>query len=280
MRRLALLAVATLVLVAAVAATLRSASDAAAAPAPSVVRGGGAGPAAHTIYFLNTTRQTVWLAAWPGATDGRTGWKVPPGSGGSFTVPAGWNARVWGRTGCRFIAVGGCRTGDCGGAFQCRGWGAIPATLAEFNLDSFAELDFYDVSMVDGSNLPMYVRVIHGITGKSVDANGCLRPGVCTRKVKCPAALRVPRHGGPEVGCISPCARFGSDRYCCTGAFAAHCNPARTWPVDYAKVFKRAEPYAYSWSGDDKTSVFTCRGGCDYEVVFGVSPAGADERPG
>ena len=81
------------------------------------------------------------------------------------------------------------------------------------------------------------------------------------------------------VGCISPCARFGTDRYCCRGPFAAHCSPARTWPVDYAKVFKRAEPFAYSWSGDDATSVFTCKGGCDYEIVFGVSPPVADRRP-
>ena len=53
-------------------------------------------------------------------------------------------------------------TGDCDGRYQCKGWGEIPATLAEYNLDSFAGLDFYDVSMVDGSNLPMYIRVIHG----------------------------------------------------------------------------------------------------------------------
>ena len=85
-------------------------------------------------------------------------------------------------------------------------------------------------------------------------------------------AIAIHRHGGPEVGCISPCARFGTDRYCCRGPFAAGCAPAKTWPVDYAKVFKRAEPYAYSWSGDDPTSVFTCKGGCDYEIVFGLSP--------
>ena len=81
------------------------------------------------------------------------------------------------------------------------------------------------------------------------------------------------RYGWSDpIGCISPCARFQTNRYCCRGKFAAHCSPARTWPVDYAKVFKRAEPFAYSWSGDDATSVFTCKGGCDYEIVFGVSP--------
>jgi Thaumatin family len=49
------------------------------------------------------------------------------------------------------------------------------------------------------------------------------------------------------------------------------CNPAR-WPVDYAAVFKRAEPYAYSYVDDDATSVFTCQGQCDYQIVFGLTP--------
>ena len=237
-----------------------------------------AGP--HTIYLVNATEETVWVAAWPGSTTGQTGWTVPPGAGTSFTVGAGWNSRVWGRTGCHFgSAGGGCATGDCDGRFQCKGWGKIPATLAEFNLDSFAGLDFYDVSMVDGSNLPMYIRVIHGETDRSVDANGCLSPGRCTSEVKCPKALRVPRGSHDPIGCISPCARFGGDRYCCRGPFAANCSPARTWPVDYAKVFKRAEPFAYSWSGDDESSVFTCKGGCDYEIVFGVTPPSIAHPP-
>jgi hypothetical protein len=248
----------------------------AAAPAASAARAG-----AHTIYFINRTPVKIWMAASPGSTSGRTGWTVPAGAGGSFEVSQGWNGRIWGRTGCHFNGEGEghCATGDCGGRFECRGWGEIPATLAEYNLDSFAGLDFYDVSMVDGSNLPMYIRVIHGEADRSVDANGCLSPGRCTTEVHCPKTLRVPRGSPDPVGCISPCARFDTDRYCCRGPFAAHCSPARTWPVDYSKVFKRAEPYAYSWSGDDATSVFTCKGGCDYEIVFGVTPPSIAHPP-
>lgn len=54
----------------------------------------------------------------------------------------------------------------------------------------------------------------------------------------------------------------------------------KTWPVNYALVFKRAEPYAYSWSGDDATSVFTCSGGCDYRIIFGVTPPAVGRPPG
>jgi len=274
-RRLGTLVVALLVTV--VVSACAGLAVGSAAPAPSGAKTErAAAKGAHEIFIVNRTEETIWPAAWPGSASGQTGWKLPAGGGTSFTVPAGWNARLWGRTGCHFgSGGGGCRTGDCDGRYQCKGWGEIPATLAEYNLDSFAGLDFYDVSMVDGSNLPMYIRVIHGKADRSVNANGCLEPGVCTSEVRCPKALRVPRGSAHPDGCISPCARFGTDRYCCRGKFAAHCNPARTWPVDYAKVFKRAEPFAYSWSGDDATSVFTCSDGCDYEVVFGVSPKGS-----
>ena len=29
----------------------------------------------------------------------------------------------------------------------------------------------------------------------------------------------------------------------------------------------------------DKTSVFTCKGGCDYEIVFGVTPPSVADPP-
>ena len=72
--------------------------------------------------------------------------------------------------------------------------------------------------------------------------------------------------------CISACARLGTDQYCCRGQWSsrAACDPAK-WPVDYAAVFKRAEPYAYSYVDDDATSVFTCKGVCDYRVTFGIT---------
>jgi hypothetical protein len=227
--------------------------------------------APRTITLVNNTDQTIWPAASPGSTSGQTGWTLKPGAEVSFQVLHDWNARLWGRTGCHFGGTGGCRTGDCDGRYQCDGWGTIPATLGEFNFDAYKGLDFYDISMVDGSNLPMYATPSGGEADRKVNLDGCLTTTKCTTEVHCPAALRVPRHGGPEVGCISPCARFGSDRYCCRGPFAAGCSPVKTWPVDYAKVFKRAEPYAYSWSGDDATSVFTCKGDCDYTITFGLT---------
>jgi hypothetical protein len=62
---------------------------------------------------------------------------------------------VLGRTGCVFRdGRGHCQSGDCSGRYQCTGNGAIRATLAEYDMNAWDGLDFYDVSMVDGSNLP------------------------------------------------------------------------------------------------------------------------------
>jgi hypothetical protein len=235
----------------------------------------------RAITLVNRTRVVIWPAAWPGSLTGRTGWRLAPGAQLTFMVPGDWNARLWGRTGCHFDRAGrgGCETGDCGGRFQCGGWGAIPATLAEYDMDAFDQLDFYDVSMVDGSNLPMYINITRGATRDRISPDGCEAGHGCTRTVRCPAALQVHRRGR-LVACISPCARFDTDRYCCRGQFASGCSPATTWPIDYARVFKRAEPYAYSWSGDDGTSVFTCAGGCDYRITFGVTPPVVGGPPG
>ena len=106
--------------------------------------------------FVNRVSQTIWVGAAqnPAHPLARTGWKLLPGRSLTITVPKHWNGRFWGRTGCVFRAGRGhCQSGDCGGRYQCAGNGAIPATLAEYDMNAWDGLDFYDVSMVDGSNL-------------------------------------------------------------------------------------------------------------------------------
>jgi hypothetical protein len=228
----------------------------------------------RVVTFVNRVSQTIWVAASPDAAHplAATGWVLPAGQSVSIVVPDHYNGRFWGRTGCVFSGGHGhCQTGDCNGLFQCTGYGSIPATLAEYNLNAWDGLDFYDVSMVDGSNLPMWINTTSGSTPDKVSPTGCVAAG-CTTAVDCPAALRV-QAGGSVVACQSACARFGTDQYCCRGAWASRqaCNPAK-WPVDYAAVFKKAEPYAYSYSDDDATSTYTCTGECDYRITFGLTP--------
>jgi len=228
------------------------------------------------VTFVNRMSQTIWVAAAPSATSplSATGWVLPAGQSVTIAAPNNLNTRFWGRTGCVFSSagVGHCQTGDCGGLFQCKGWGTIPATLAEVNFDAWDGLDFYDVSMVDGSNLPMWINIgkSSGGTVDRISSNGCVAAG-CTKAVNCPSALAV-TSGTTVVACESACAKLGGAQYCCTGQYSARpdCNPA-TWPIDYAAVFKDAEPYAYSYADDDATSVFTCSGVCDYRITFGLS---------
>jgi hypothetical protein len=257
----------------ATSAPAHSASDPAASkPPPS----GAAGSKRRLVTFVNRMRETIWVAAAPNPSTplAATGWVLPPGKSVTISTPNNLNTRFWGRTGCVFRnGVGHCQTGDCGGLFQCKGWGTIPATLAEVNFDAWDNLDFYDVSMVDGSNLPMYINITRssGGTTDKISPNGCV-PAGCTKAVQCPSVLDV-KAGGKVVACISACARLGGDQYCCRGKYAPRsaCDPAN-WPVDYAAVFKRAEPYAYSYADDDATSVFVCKGVCDYRITFGLTP--------
>jgi hypothetical protein len=257
----------------------RSALSPTAPAAPKPPPSGAAGQPAgdqRLVTFVNQMSQTIWVAAAPNANTplAATGWVLPAGQSVTITTPNNLNTRFWGRTGCVFnsAGVGHCQTGDCGGLFQCKGWGTIPATLAEVNFDAWDSLDFYDVSLVDGSNLPMYINITKssGGTKDKISQNGCVAAG-CTKPVNCPSALDV-KAGGAVVGCISACARLGGDQYCCRGQWSsrAACDPTK-WPVDYAEVFKSAEPYAYSYVDDDATSVFTCSGVCDYRITFGIT---------
>ena len=253
------------------------ASSASSAPAASEPPPSGAAGSRRLVTFVNKMSQTIWVAAAPNPATplAATGWVLPAGQSVSITTPNNLNTRFWGRTGCVFdsAGVGHCQTGDCGGLFQCKGWGTIPATLAEVNFDAWDSLDFYDVSMVDGSNLPMYINITKssGGTQDKISPDGCV-PAGCTKPVVCPSVLDV-KVGSTVVGCISACARLGTDQLCCRGQWSsrAACDPAN-WPVDYAAVFKRAEPYAYSYVDDDATSVFTCKGVCDYRITFGITP--------
>jgi len=111
---------------------------------------------AATFEILNQCSYTVWAAASPGG-----GRRLDAGQSWRLDVAAGTKmARIWGRTNCNFDSSGRgrCQTGDCSGGLQCTGWGQPPNTLAEYALNQFNNLDFYDISLVDGFNIPMEFR--------------------------------------------------------------------------------------------------------------------------
>uniref|UniRef100_A0A803KWF1 Uncharacterized protein n=2 Tax=Chenopodium quinoa TaxID=63459 RepID=A0A803KWF1_CHEQI len=222
--------------------------------------------------FVNQCTYTIWPATLTGAGTpelpaSATGFSLLPGATNVLNIPASWSGRMWARTLCTANSAGGnfsCATADCGsGSVECSGSGARPpATLAEFTLNGSGGMDFYDVSLVDGYNLPMMVRPVGGSgncssTGCMVDLNG-----------SCPTELQVvtSTYGSnvEEVACKSACEAFGDAQYCCSGPNA---TPDTCKPSKYSEFFKAACPSAYSYAYDDATSTFTCNG-ADYVITF------------
>ncbi|KAF2322746.1 hypothetical protein GH714_030138 [Hevea brasiliensis] len=220
----------------------------------------GRGVMGATFTFVNKCDYTVWPGILANAGSPRldsTGFELPKDTSRSFQAPTGWSGRFWARTGCNFddSGSGSCITGDCGsGQVECNGLGAAPpATLAEFTLGTGGQ-DFYDVSLVDGYNLPM---VVEGSGGSGMCAStGCFTD----LNRQCPAELRM----GDGDACKSACEAFGSPEYCCSGAFN---TPTTCKPSVYSEMFKAACPKSYSYAYDDATSTFTCTG-ADYTVSF------------
>ncbi|KAF8405390.1 hypothetical protein HHK36_010295 [Tetracentron sinense] len=218
------------------------------------------GVSGATFTFVNRCEYTVWPGILANAGSPRldsTGFELTKGTYRSFQAPTGWSGRFWGRTGCNFdgSGQGSCTTGDCGsGQVECNGAGAAPpATLAEFTLGSGSQ-DFYDVSLVDGYNLPMIVEGSGGLG--TCASTGC----VTDLNRQCPAELTV----GDREACKSACEAFGSPEYCCSGAYN---TPTTCRPSVYSDMFKSACPRSYSYAYDDATSTFTCTG-ADYTVTF------------
>ncbi|XP_062003560.1 thaumatin-like protein 1b [Rosa rugosa] len=225
-----------------------------------------AGAHAATITFTNNCPYTVW----PGTLTSNqqpqlstTGFELAQGAKKDVTTPVPWNGRFWARTRCSTAADGkfSCATADCGsGQVTCNGNGAVPpATLVEINIAADGGQDFYDVSLVDGFNLPMSVAPQGG--------TGDCKPSSCPADVNavCPAELQVKADDGTVIACKSACLAFNEPKYCCT---PPNNTPETCPPTNYSQIFKEQCPLAYSYAYDDKSSTFTCFGGPNYAITF------------
>jgi len=224
------------------------------------------GSYATTFTIVNKCNYTVWPGILSGAGTtpfSTTGFTLQPGESNALAVPPKWSGRLWGRTLCSQDSTGkfSCVTADCASStVECNGGNAQPpATLAEFTLNGANGLDFFDVSLVDGYNLPMMIEP-HGATG----GGNCMTTGcMVDLNAACPTELKV-MSSGAGVACKSACEAFGDPQYCCSGAYA---SPATCKPSSYSQFFKSACPRAYSYAYDDGTSTFTCDS-ADYTITF------------
>ncbi|KKA24176.1 hypothetical protein T310_1828 [Rasamsonia emersonii CBS 393.64] len=164
-------------------------------------------------------------------------------------------------------------------------------------------LSFYDISLVDGYNLPVGIVSLHTESKDpalaSIPSN-TTNP-VCIGSVDffvsddnsssaihaisrwCPWPLQLQAVAPPKPGagvypypdddiprprfdpCISSCAKYGNPEDCCAGAFN---SPETCTPNEYSRKAKSVCPDAYSYAYDDKTSTFTIKAGAGFEVVF------------
>lgn len=150
------------------------------------------------LRITNLCAETIWPAVGTqhGTGPDSQGFSLAPGKSKDQIVSADFQGRVWGRTNCSFNAEGtgpsnngglngggeSCDTGDCNGLLDCLvtvrcepqcdsaldlltlSQGNTPTTLAEFTLAA-AGKTFYDVSLVDGYNLPMAIVSLNNESG-------------------------------------------------------------------------------------------------------------------
>ncbi|EPT01966.1 hypothetical protein FOMPIDRAFT_1023010 [Fomitopsis schrenkii] len=242
-----------------------------------VFAAGAAADRTFTVY--NGCPFTICPAFYTGAGSSRpayqTGWEAGAYTHVAFSVPDDWTAgRIWGRRDCDFSISNPatqCADGGCNGGLECAlsgGTGVPPATVAEFTLGGTTGIDNYDVSLVDGYNLPMRIdnNVGCGIPSCPVD----LGPN-------CPAALKGPYDSsGFPVGCKSACyanldGNQANSPNCCSGQY----DTKATCPssgVAYYSYFKDNCPnsYAYAYDESSGTALWTCPAskGADYTITF------------
>lgn len=198
------------------------------------------------------------------------GFYLASGQTKRVVAPWTWNGRIWARTGCIFDSNWNpaCETGDCDGRLECDGLiGKPPATLVQVSLQGDqGKPNFYDVSLVDGYNLP--VSVAERSAPSKCSIGGCWK----NLNSLCPNELKVFNNRGVVVACKSACLAFDLDLFCCRNAYG---TPERCKPSVYSKLFKDACPAYYSYAYDSPPPLVSCPGN-EYVITFCPSAWGGE----
>jgi hypothetical protein len=210
---------------------------------------GDAAGAPRTFTVVNQCAQTIWAAALPATTFPGGDVEMPPGYAFEVGVDDRWSGRIWGKVDCS----------TTGGKLTCAS-DSLPASLAELTLTMDPTgLDFYDVSLVDGFDLPMALIAV-GFTADPAHPYSCGAP-TCSMDLRpeCPMPLRDLDASSQTIVCANDaCKVIGKNNAT---------DPTCIYPNQYTEFFKTSCPQAYSYPSDDPTSTFTCKGK-DYHVVF------------
>ncbi|KAI5602943.1 hypothetical protein BDE02_01G187100 [Populus trichocarpa] len=129
----------------------------------TVAAGQNASTNAKPFTLVNNCKEMIWPGIiTKGDSNRGEGFALKPGQTAIYNATVGWSGRIWARTGCNFdkTGTGTCQTGSCGTSLNCTGPSNPPNTIAEFTLGD--DVDFYDLSLVDGYNLPIVISPING----------------------------------------------------------------------------------------------------------------------
>lgn len=252
----------------------------------------GLGVQGRQITIKNSCKGTVY-AAYAGqggtVTGSEPGWEMAQGASTTIDAPETWNnARIWARTGC---GAGGtnCIIGKCASnTVTCDGteFGTTGATLAEF---TFGAYETYDVSIVDGFNLPMAITPSGGTAG-TCDVASC----GTTKDIlaNCDPILVYPAGSETIWSCQSACgagiqfSALDSGAFdpndsptCCTGS--AWANNCPTSNIPFYAPYKAMCEEGYIYAKDDPNGGAHGCIGPSYLVEFcpggvgaGISPSG------
>ncbi|KAL5743038.1 hypothetical protein ACOSP7_029770 [Xanthoceras sorbifolium] len=219
-----------------------------------------------TITITNNCPYTIWpgTLTGSGAKLSTTGFELASKATKPLEVTAPWSGRFWARTECSTDPSGKftCATADCGsGQVTCNEKGAVPpASLVEFTVAPNNGQDFYDLSLVDGFNLPLSVSP-QGGSGPNCTTSSCNG----NVNSVCLGELAVKGSDGSVIACKSACTALNEPQYCCSGDYS---TPDKCPPTKYSKIFKDKCPQAYSYAYDDRSSTFSCMGGPNYLITF------------
>ncbi|KAG2285028.1 hypothetical protein Bca52824_044632 [Brassica carinata] len=187
----------------------------------------------------NKCDYTVWPATfnYQGSVD-TTGFILEKGETRTINTTSSWIGNLWGRTLCSTNSTGyfSCITGDCGsGDMECSNAGEPPATLAEFNLANDGGNDYYDVSVINGYNLPVLVTPENG----TCESIGC----VVDIKKTCPTDLWINRtdiRSNDPYACRTSCQKNQTRELCCVGLYQeVGVPPQECKRTIYSETFNR-----------------------------------------
>jgi len=186
--------------------------------------------------FKNLCTQDLWIGSQGNPLPVNGGFKLDAGTTVTYPIAGNTTAcRFWARTGCKHDSNGHlvCQTGDCplppagytatndGTHCYVASTGASiggmpPSTLAEFTLGGGSTItnfpDFYDLSLVDGFNVPIQIVPSNGINQPGAGYFSCGSPACQTLDcTKMPKELQLTDSAGKVYACVSICIAIYND---------------------------------------------------------------------